>query len=347
MKNKVKFYFPKGHHDALSLSVISDFNMSSYNHKGPRSYKDREDIEERINMQTLSIKSLFKENLFLSVNYSTTYSTSPNIKAIFTGYDHRSWIDIFISYKDIFKDNLLDLFDKKYLYKTIQVSDNLEPNYIINTLPNSSDNVLIFLPDNPKNCGWNTLDMTIRGKSSQTFNSWTSQFSFTATKITLWWNVQLQGQLTPLYSLSLQGDSHQLEAHFVPKCGKNKPFPVLKIYWIPDQLTKYRRNALNKPHGCLQLSQDTFTLYSCLNFSSDSTKQNYYTYRSLHDGFTTNIEKSWNYASSVCKDMGGFLPVIRSKSELDEFIAFIALSPHLPPQQRIFIGLSTITKSKL
>ena len=57
--------------------------------------------------------------------------------------------------------------------------------------------------------------------------------------------------------------------------------------------------------------------------------------------------KSWNYASSLCQDMGGFLPVIRSKSELDAFIAFVALSPYLLIQEKIFIGISTMTKSKV
>ena len=88
----------------------------------------------------------------------------------------------------------------------------------------------------------------------------------------------------------------------------------------------------------------------CFNFSSHSTKEYYYVYiaqKFLLTGRASYIRMSWNYTSSVCQDMGGFLPVIRSKSELDEFIAFAVLSPDLPIQERIFIGLSTKIKSKV
>ena len=63
--------------------------------------------------------------------------------------------------------------------------------------------------------------------------------------------------------------------------------------------------------------------------------------------YNKNARMSWNYASSLCQDMGGFLPVIRSKSELDKFIAFVVLSSDIPIQEKIFIGLSTKIKSKV
>ena len=56
---------------------------------------------------------------------------------------------------------------------------------------------------------------------------------------------------------------------------------------------------------------------------------------------------SWNDATSMCKDIGGFLPIIRSKSEMDEFIALVTFSQYIPPQDKIFIGLSTKMNSKV
>ena len=56
---------------------------------------------------------------------------------------------------------------------------------------------------------------------------------------------------------------------------------------------------------------------------------------------------SWNDATSMCENIDGFLPIIRSKSELDEFIALVTFSQYIPPQNEVFIGLSTKINSKV
>ena len=52
--------------------------------------------------------------------------------------------------------------------------------------------------------------------------------------------------------MSLQGESYQLKAYFAPKCETNETCPGLKVYWIPDQLNKYRDILDNTKHDCLQ-----------------------------------------------------------------------------------------------
>ena len=87
--------------------------------------------------------------------------------------------------------------------------------------------------------------------------------------------------------------------------------------------------------------------FYCLNLSSASRKLNYVYIKPLpapiHDmlvgSFNKRSQLSWNYASFLCQYVGGFLPQIRSKSELNEFIALITFSQYVPPQDKVFIGL--------
>ena len=334
--------------------------MSSTGYKGPKSRENRNNIDTRIKRHNLFIRSFYKETLNLYVKYSTTYSFSPNIKVIFSGYDHRSWINIFISYQDILKDN--SLCDNKYFHQIIQLSNDSEVNYITNTLANGGDQVLVLLPDKVRSCVWKTLDLTITGKSSQVrkvIEFLPKGFIWITVKMNLWWNVHIHRLPASPYLVSLKGDSHQFEANFVPKCDADKLLLRLNVYSIPGQLSTYRHDALNKPHSCAQEHFELLKLkqkfsYHCLNFSSDSTTPIYYVYitnmdillRIMNYG-QQSYKMSWDEASSVCQYMGGFLPVIRSKSELDGFIALLALSPYLPLQKRILIALSSTIKHKV
>ena len=346
-------FFLTGQKDTFCLYGITEdliFNFSSHNYKTDENYGNRKDIKAKLRSQAFFIKSPFKKNLYLSVNFSATYGFSPNIKIIFTGYDHRSWIDIFIAHQEIFKD--ISSFDMKYLHKTIHLSNSLEANSIMNYKPNSSDQLLVFIPDYSNYSNrhvWKTLDMTITGNSYKILRS---QFNYIFKQI-LQWSAQLKIVSGLQFLLSLQGESYQLKTYIAPKCETKEPCAGLKVYWIPDQLNKYRDSAHNKPYSCLHKpQQDRFNgmPIDCLNFSSHSIKEHYYVYIAGQlSGFMFNRESrmSWNYGSSVCQDMGGFLPVIRNNSELDEFIALVMLSPYLPSQERIFIGLSSKIKSKV
>ena len=74
----------------------------------------------------------------------------------------------------------------------------------------------------------------------------------------------------------------------------------------------------------------------CLNLSSNSRIMNYIYLRNVQES-----KISWNNASCMCQYMGGFLPIIRSKSELDEFISLISFSQYILPQDEFFISLTT------
>ena len=210
-------------------------------------------------------------------------------------------------------------FDFKYLHKTIKVSNGLEANSIMNYKPNGSDQLLVFLPDNSNSHVWKTLDMTITGNSYKVFILESIMKEDVMLKLDLQWNAELKIIPGFQYLMSLQGESYHLKTDFVQKCYTKEKCPGFKVYWIPDQLIKYRDNVLNKPSSCLQQPQlDRFYGISCLNFSSYSTKEHYYVYiDKLFSvvGYGKTLRMSWYYTASLCQDLGGFLPVIRSKSE--------------------------------
>ena len=136
----------------------------------------------------------------------------------------------------------------------------------------------------------------------------------------------------------------------VVNCSANKSCKKLKVSWIPHQLSKYKDDSHNKPHHCFKEQTNFINETYCLNFSSYTNNQYYYIYlRENMQGFSLRKEMklSWNSASSLCKKIGGYLPILRSRSEMDKFIALVTFSQYIPPQDEIFIGLPTNIESKV
>ena len=300
------------------------------------------------------IESPAMKNLHIFASFSGTYLTIPTTKVMFSGNEHRSWIDITISSQT--------LHTLRNPHQRFRHSLGLEQYAIINTVPNVTDQVLVFnLGDTSNSLQEDNMRLTIEGKSHQKFRMvktiHDNHIRYANFNLMLKWLVVFTKFSASDTLLSLQGESYQLKTHL--HCKSKNTCPKLNVRWIPNQLNKYRDNKHNNPHKCLRLQQmhmmnETY----CLNFSSSSTKQHYYVYITLHPGkaqdmfFESNEDRnikkySWNSASSLCQHMGGFLPIIRSKLELDEFIALIRFSEYIPPQDQVFIGLSTYMESKV
>ena len=135
---------------------------------GKESCKIRQDLKARTKTQTFYIESPNQQNLQLSMNFSTSSSSSPNLKVSFSGNDYQSWIDIVVLYHKVVKD-ISSLFDIEYLHRTIHLSNDSGTYSIMNTLPNGGDQVLVFIADNPINHAWKPLDMVITGRSYQIY----------------------------------------------------------------------------------------------------------------------------------------------------------------------------------
>ena len=57
--------------------------------------------------------------------------------------------------------------------------------------------------------------------------------------------------------------------------------------------------------------------------------------------------KSWTEASYLCQSIGGYLPLIRNRDELDEIIAFLKLSKNMPPVEALYIGVTGSLKPQV
>ena len=302
-------------------------------------------IETTIRSEFL-MESPSKDNLHVFASFSGTDLAIPTVKVRYCGNDHRSWIDIIVLYKE------MSIHDEYYFHQSFSETTALSTT--INTTPDVKDQVLVFsVGDSHSRNREKNLYFLIHGKSYQIFEL-TSRSA--PINLMLSWVVQFQPIPSALESLlSLQGESYQLKTNLY--CNVNKGCPEVKIHWIPNQLSNYRDQSYNRPHECLtkhQINMDD--KLCCLNFSSDSTKHNYIyitimeVMKNPHKLFNTNgneSQVSWNDASFLCQHMGGSLPIIRSKSELDEFIALVTFSQYIPPQEKVFIGLSTKIKSKV
>ena len=275
--------------------------------------------------------------------FSTSYQTSPAITVIYSGNDHRSWIDVIISYNEIFRNKSKSLFDDKYHYQTVTKSTT-----VINTIPNATDQVVVF------DFGGILSDIIFHGKSHKIFkmnkNINNHKRVYSNFHLMLRWGLHLQAIIPGSFNLvAFQGESLQLDPYL--KCKASKSCPDLKAFWIPDQLIKYRDEDLHyRSQNCFIQNHLSLTdkIY-CLNFSSISKKLNYVYISAIptevqdmlvHVLNNKNLV-SWNNASSVCKHVGGFLPIISSKSQLNELVALISFSKYIPPQDKIFIGLSS------
>ena len=59
------------------------------------------------------------------------------------------------------------------------------------------------------------------------------------------------------------------------------------------------------------------------------------------------VIKSWTEASKLCKSIGGYLPLIRNRDELDEILAFLKLSEDMPPVEGLYIGIQRSFRSQV
>ena len=237
------------------------------------------------------IASPINSNLHVLMKFSGTNHIIP--KVTFSTNKHRSWIDIIVKNEHLFKD--MFKFQNNYLHQVISSSHGR-----ITTMPDVIDQVLVFRRQNPVN-----LLMTSHQKFRIIKNIRSNKITHQFFNLLLKWFIILLPVSGLLDSVvSLQGDSYQFNT-YNSKCETSKPCPELKVYWIPDQLNKYKSDSHNEPYNCLK--QPMMGLYDniyCLNFSSDSSKQKYYAYISVVP--ITNIfvkyhhkdnQMSWNDAT--------------------------------------------------
>ena len=150
----------------------------------------------------------------------------------------------------------------------------------------------------------------------------------------------------PAYFIMLPGNEYnrvtiQSEAFNVSNISAQN---VLKVYWIPEKQQSRPLYSLCCETWCF-----------CFNFSSSLKNMKgshgnleYFAYllHPLNLMKPIHINGTWNEASGLCKSVGGYLPIIRSRVEQDEIMALLG-SSHGPPMKLIFIGLFSNFSNKV
>ena len=60
-----------------------------------------------------------------------------------------------------------------------------------------------------------------------------------------------------------------------------------------------------------------------------------------------NLKRTWEEAFAMCSTIGGHLPEVRDRNELDELISLFQLSHDMPPVEAIYIGLYENSKVRI
>ena len=143
---------------------------------------------------------------------------------------------------------------------------------------------------------------------------------------------------------------------------------TINLHWIPNMLN----GSSFKPSDVNLCKKDLLptTVYTyCLNYTSVHKSyiffwkifwyleyyevKNPYTYENhkyilkkseTYNKKTQKVAKSWTEASKLCRLIGGFLPLIRNRDELDEIITFLKSSDDMPPVEALLIGLRRVSE---
>ena len=109
----------------------------------------------------------------------------------------------------------------------------------------------------------------------------------------------------------------------------------LAISWIHDNYRKYHnvhaakatdcstQSALHGKYSCQMIKQSHGDILSEFFFISKAQK----------------TKTSWNEAADLCSEIGGNLPILLNRQQLEQLVAVLKLSPDLPSIEALYIGL--------
>ena len=134
-------------------------------------------------------------------------------------------------------------------------------------------------------------------------------------------------------------ETYHLLLHEMSEC-RNSTCPLNKDYedvCMDNIPYKYQHNLFSKPK-CVRCLKS-----SCLGLPFEKNQYFIFDYDFIQPYFRCSIpyetKKSWIEASMLCRAAGGYLPIIRSRKQLNELMDIIKIIKYLPPIHLIFIGL--------
>ena len=115
----------------------------------------------------------------------------------------------------------------------------------------------------------------------------------------------------------------------------------LKIFHIDHQYTNFNSTK------CDLMTYLKYNYSSCFNITSERSQLNYIFFKApvivtfAPHYLVKELSVSWNEASAICKRVGGYLPILRNKDEIEKFTSLVK-STFLPFIEIIFIGLKSV-----
>ena len=157
--------------------------------------------------------------------------------------------------------------------------------------------------------------------------------------------------------------NYTIDIHWIPHILSKSPFQAGDEKFCHEDLPKNSKHNYCLNYTSLQntyLFFWNFTQYLHCYIAPVPSFRMYFEKTWAKAGFTIPINntcptqqskgkviKSWTEASQLCTSIGGYLPLIRNRDELDEIIYFLKLSKDMPPVEALYIGIKTSLKSQV
>ena len=156
--------------------------------------------------------------------------------------------------------------------------------------------------------------------------------------------------------------NYTINIHWIPDLFSRNFYQSYQGFCNEDELRKtkhnYCLNYTSAPNSYLFFWN--FTQYLKCYFIQQPKLINYIRLILVDLGFTIpknnkcptqqskgKVIKSWTEASNFCKSIGGTLPLLRNRDELNEIITFLKLSEDMPPVEGLYIGIQRSFRSQI
>ncbi len=118
---------------------------------------------------------------------------------------------------------------------------------------------------------------------------------------------------------------------------------TVKVSWLHNRFDTHRQYSTHIPAKCTMNTSFLLTRAKCYNYSSVFGNGSLYSKLNQNYNFIVlTLDKtdqvSWIQASNLCRNVLGYLPILRKREELNHLIALIKLSPLQPFVKELFLG---------
>ncbi len=158
----------------------------------------------------------------------------------------------------------------------------------------------------------------------------------------------------PSYQCSNASNQERMsQLYFVKGCSSLRETVKFQCFQTESMLPGFTQEKLQDVAECT-VNKVPCLKYSSSRYRTDIIVMNYVMF-DFHFPFilygnsyclssTVDRKKTWTEASALCRAVGGTLPVLRDRLEIDELTSYFKYSMYLPPTDVVFVGLSMSTQ---